>query len=603
VLPPSRRDHNPGGRSLETVGVSRARARERFLEGRELAGDSVREAIVASWRRSQLAGVNVDKLEPLYAEVDEDSRLVQAARPVLDRLESVLAGAPMSVILTDSNARVLERRAGEKELNQHLDSILLAPGFSYAEEYVGTNGIGTAVEERRGAHVFGSEHFSERLQSMSCAGELIRNPLSGRIEGVIDVTCWSTHATPLMVALVQEAARDIERRLLEQSTERERALLAEFLASSRRGSRPILSLSDDLVITNSTAAHLLEPADYQVLREHAAGLVRARRETVVEVPLASGQTARLRCRPVPTRSGLAGAIVEISIGGPAYRDFPVSPVWGPLPGLAGGSASWLNACRQVISASHTHTRLLLVGEPGVGKLALAQAAHRRGYPSGHLAVVEAPGRGDSEQHWLSDVRSCLAAPEGTVVLRHVDQLGPALTRELAALLEGRAGPAPWIVGTMCSTEGGAELDALVNQFTETVTIPPLRHRIEDVRDLVPELLGRLAPGRQVSVQPAVMRTLLRAAWPGNVAELQQALREALSRRRVGEIAVEDLPAAAHSTSRRVLTEWEALERDAITRALLASGGDKVKAAAQLGISRATIYRKITSYGIRIDGQG
>jgi transcriptional regulator of acetoin/glycerol metabolism len=257
----------------------------------------------------------------------------------------------------------------------------------------------------------------------------------------------------------------------------------------------------------------------------------------------------------------------------------------------------------VLAASHTRTRLLLVGEPGVGKLALAQAAHRRVYPSGHLAVVEAPGKGDSEPHWLSDVRSCLAALDGTVVLRHIDRIGPALSRELATLLDGRAGPGPWIVGTMRSTEGGAELDALVNQFTESVTIPPLRHRIDDVRDLVPELLGRLAPGRPVSVQPEAMRTLLRAAWPENVAELQQALREALAKRRVGEIAVEDLPAACHTTSRRVLTEWEALERDAITRALFASGGDKVRAAAQLGISRATIYRRITSYGIRIEGQG
>lgn len=586
---------------VEPSAALRARARERFLEAGELAGDSVRDAILASWRRSRAAGVDVDRLEPQYAEVDDDCRLVHAARPVLDRLENVLAGAPMSVILTDSKARVLERRAGEKMLNHHLDRIQLAPGFSYAEEYVGTNGIGTAMEERRSAHVFGSEHFSERLQSMSCAGELIRNPLSGRIEGVIDVTCWSTDATPLMVALVQEAARDIERRLLEQGTERERALFAEFLASSRRASKPILSLSDDLVITNATAAHLLEPADYPVLREHAIGLMRAKRETIIEVPLARGQTARLRCRPVPSRSGPAGTVVEISIGDPPAREHPMGrPLWEPLPGLAGSSASWVNACRQVVAASHMRTRLLLVGELGVGKLALAQAAHRRAYPSAHLAVVDAVTSG-SDQHWLAEVRSCLAAAEGTVVLRHLDQLGPAVSRELARMLEGRAGPGPWIVGTMRSTTGGPELDALVNQFTETATIPPLRHRIDDVRELVPELLSRLAPGRAVSVQPAVMRTLLRAAWPENVAELQQALREALSRRRIGAIAVEDLPSTCHTTSRRVLTEWEALERDAIVRALLASGGDKVRAAARLGISRATIYRKITAYGIRIEG--
>jgi transcriptional regulator of acetoin/glycerol metabolism len=53
----------------------------------------------------------------------------------------------------------------------------------------------------------------------------------------------------------------------------------------------------------------------------------------------------------------------------------------------------------------------------------------------------------------------------------------------------------------------------------------------------------------------------------------------------------------------VLTPWESLERDAIARALLEAGGNRAQAAALLGISRATIYRKIRAYGIAITGQG
>ena len=58
------------------------------------------------------------------------------------------ASEPVSVILTDADGVVLERRTGDSALHQHLDRVWLAPGFSYAERFVGTNGIGTALEGR-----------------------------------------------------------------------------------------------------------------------------------------------------------------------------------------------------------------------------------------------------------------------------------------------------------------------------------------------------------------------------------------------------------------------------------------------------------------------
>ena len=80
------------------------------------------------------------------------------------------AGEPVSVILTDSDGVVLERRTGDSALHQHLDKVWLAPGFSYAEQFVGTNGIGTALEGRGPAQVFGHEHYVELLADLACAG-------------------------------------------------------------------------------------------------------------------------------------------------------------------------------------------------------------------------------------------------------------------------------------------------------------------------------------------------------------------------------------------------------------------------------------------------
>ena len=91
--------------------------------------------------------------------------------------------------------------------------------------------------------------------------------------------------------------------------------------------------------------------------------------------------------------------------------------------------------------------------------------------------------------------------------------------------------------------------------------------------------------------------LMRSSWPGNVRQLQRLVHDVLRYRRAGVIGVEDLPPGMHSISRRVLSTLESMERDAIVRSLADAGGNKMRAARALGISRATIYRKIHEFGI------
>jgi transcriptional regulator of acetoin/glycerol metabolism len=75
------------------------------------------------------------------------------------------------------------------------------------------------------------------------------------------------------------------------------------------------------------------------------------------------------------------------------------------------------------------------------------------------------------------------------------------------------------------------------------------------------------------------------------------LRKVVQRRRVGSIRPADLPPECWTVSRRLLSPLESMERDAIVESLLDYKGNKVKAAESLGMSRATIYRKIHEYGI------
>jgi transcriptional regulator of acetoin/glycerol metabolism len=97
-----------------------------------------------------------------------------------------------------------------------------------------------------------------------------------------------------------------------------------------------------------------------------------------------------------------------------------------------------------------------------------------------------------------------------------------------------------------------------------------------------------------------MQLLLRHSWPGNTEQLWQVFRQVVQLRRAGVIAPKDLPPQCWTVSRRVLTPLESIERDAIVQALLDHDGNKVAAARALGMSRATIYRRIHEFGIVTD---
>ena len=565
------------------------RARERFLESGVVPSVPLRTGIVESWRRCLLSGVSCEDLAPPYFDdLDAEGPLMRAAKPVLDWLEQALPGAA-SLVLTDALGRVLERRVGERSLRGHLDRVQLAPGFSYAEEHVGTNGIGTALEARQLAFVAGGEHFAAPLHGLVCAGAPIKDRLTGRLVGALDITCRAMDASPLMSALACSGARPIERRLLEFNSERERALLEEFLAAERHGGQAIVAVADDLTMANRRATDLLAPSDHAIVRDKVIELLRAGGEDTTDLVLSRGELATLRCRPVEANS----AVVEISFTG--RRRSPPRPRVRPADlKLAGSSTVFANVCADLARHRQARTWVLLEGEPGVGKLALAKAVHHRYAPEKPFTVIE------STEDAACRFRAAPATPGGTVVLRHLerftDDAHAAVVDWLDAIIQDA--DRVWVVAT---AEVGAELpDDVLARLPATLAVPPLRHRIDDVRELVPALLSTSSLGRCVSCGPAAMAALLRSTWPGNVAELAQALRHALARRRFGQIQPEDLPESCHATGGRVLTRWESIERDAIIRVLLETNGDKTAAADLLGVSRATIYRKINAYGITVD---
>src|SRR5579862_1201517 len=266
-----------------------AEARVRFLTADVVDQSAVRKPILASWWRSRQWNVAADHIELDYLrDPDLESNLAQTADPVLRHLHEQLDGQPISIILTDAAGMVLTRMTADHDLERHLDGVKLAPGFSYAEDKVGTNGIGTALESGGPAHVFGHEHYAEHLEQFGCAGVPIHDPTSGKTVGVIDLTCWRKDADPLMLSLVKATADQITQALISASTGRDVDLLQEYVRTCRRTGGIVMALGNDVVMLNDHARRLLDPSDQAALIGHATEALTRRAAGAVSVDLPSG---------------------------------------------------------------------------------------------------------------------------------------------------------------------------------------------------------------------------------------------------------------------------------------------------------------------------
>jgi hypothetical protein len=206
---------------------------EAFLGGREVPPE-VRPEMLASWRRSWLSGLSpeTDLADvPFNLEFDRESRLVRAARPVLDHLAETLSDTTTSIILTDAGARILDRWVGAESLHAMFDRVSAAPGALYDETTAGTNGLGTAVEERRVAQVLGPDHFVETLRCFTCIGVPLRHPVTGGLEGVLDITCRYQDTNALLYHHRRRRPTETDDRSFWGGTRRDRSM-AKFCGPS-----------------------------------------------------------------------------------------------------------------------------------------------------------------------------------------------------------------------------------------------------------------------------------------------------------------------------------------------------------------------------------
>ena len=309
-----------------------------------------------------------------------------------------------------------------------------------------------------------------------------------------------------------------------------------------------------------------------------------------------------------------------------------------LDGITGTSAKIQDVMRMVSRLKDTRTPVLVTGESGTGKELVARAIHFRG-PLAQMPFVAVdcgalvPTLMESELfgHEKAAFTGALkskpglfhAANGGTIFLDEIGELPLELQAKLLRVLQekevrpvGSNEKNPVDVRVIAATNRDLEAAYRAGTFRKdlyfrldvvTVRLPSLRERRSDIPQLVHSFLDRYAPGENVQVTPAAMKTFLQYDWPGNVRELENCIARglALGDRRLIDVA--DLPASIGGAGSAGSDESEAsalsttaladLERMTILRVVQQAGGDKALAGRMLGISRATLYRKLKQYQI------
>lgn len=560
---------------------------ERF-EATPVAGELPATAaaeIRTSWERSWRSGVRPDlPLDRLDAvEVDQRSRLLRAALPVLDRVADELVETSYFTVLADSAARIVHRGRISRRTEDVLDDTGVVLGRQFTEDSTGTNAIAAPYELRRGVSVHGGEHFAQSLRGYSCYGYPIIHPVTRRLEGVLDLAGRAGEENPLFGPFLRQAVADIERALLADSREAGRQLLHAFDdAAGRRRDRAVLALGADgeIVLANRTAMDHLDAEDHSRLRELAEGLRGGGSGRLLHFGTAGGLDLQLRLEPVDAHGS-----VLISFA-PVYRSRRSTGAGPVLERLPDPVQLEVERCR-------THRLATVVaGDPGTGRtrtaLSLADADTTTVTVS--CADVDVDGR----VGWLDRVRR--AADTGAlVVVEGFELLDDHLLRAVGERIANGA----WVALTGPPMDRlGPEHRYLAFRCLGRIELRPLRERRADIPALARAMLAE-ATGGSARFTPPTLARLAELDWPGNLRELEHVVRTVVARRSAGDILVSDLPPEYRSgpeTAR--MSPWERSEHDTIVAALERNGGNKVAAARDLGISRGTLYNRIRSLRIR-----
>ena len=286
----------------------------------------VRDEIVSSWRDSIAAGLRSDGFAPRCESIGGSyDDLVELAGPVMDRLGADLTGTDVGALLSDDSARIVARSAADPRLCRELDALSVAPGFTWRVEVAGTNALGLATQHRLPTLVDGDEHFMDLLTAWTTAAAPISDPRTGQLLGAVTLVCPARSANSLLLPLARRAAREVEHRLLDGSSARDRVLEEHFLRARRRARTPLVVVGEQTLIMNTAASRVIIRTDQPMLWSLAADAIRANARSTGPFTSSDGHVLVGDVEAVRDGADVVGAVLRLRVSGAVTRLATMSP--------------------------------------------------------------------------------------------------------------------------------------------------------------------------------------------------------------------------------------------------------------------------------------
>jgi transcriptional regulator of acetoin/glycerol metabolism len=611
-----------------------------------------RENFVDPYRGYNNKILSHDELKDCYHNVQE---MINVAKPVMRSLYNSIKGSGYMITINHKDGIIMEL-LGDMSIRRLAESLDVVPGASCDENIVGTTAPGISLKEGIPARVDCKEHYCEIFHYLSCSAAPIFNP-QGRLLGCLVLSSTYDKAHPHTLGLVMAAAKSIEGEICYRALHNKLKKTYHYIDTiSNSMSEGMISINSqgEIMHINRQCADMLGTSIYECKGAPISKVIN-NAETLTGL-LAKNQKINDKELTLVTKKGRTRVNTNITVLEDESEDTvnylvtfkEIEKMQSTANKKAGLTASYtfddlkfvskkmqnVIACAQKIS--ETDSTVLIEGESGTGKEILAHAIHNYssrckkpfvavncsalpkeliqselfGYVEGAFTGAKKGGKAGKFE----------MANGGTIFL---DEIGDMSLEAQANMLRVLQEKQLMRIGGNHNIELDIRVIAATNKQLKSeiekgtfrpdlfyrlnilpIQVPPLRERREDILPLARYFIKRqcLSLGRpQVFLSPEVEEIFLSYDWPGNIRELKNIITRIIVILEGDKITLDTLPnelLMEKSAKTAPVVSLEELERKAIIDALSYYNNNIFKSAKGLGITRATLYKKIKKFNIR-----
>jgi len=630
-----------------------------IFKGTIPTNEQMRRVIEESHKRSEEYGVNREermadhvKLSP--AELVEKKivikDLLEVVTSTIEEFYELISPDDFMVALADNEGYILHFSGSDSIKSMCIDRNC-SPGYRWTEKDVGTTAISLCLKMQVSIQLNDRDHYCERAHGLTSSAAPILGH-QGVLQGILVISGDSRLVHPHTLIMITSAARSIERQMRLLRRNMEMSLYTGFLDSViEAAGTGLLTLDNELHIRkiNRQGKQILQSDNLEGKPVSILGKLNLDLGSIYKNPdrwknrechIQKGDRnihLFYSAQPVVSRQNeLLGAVLDFTEFNNIRKlvdKISGTKAFFTFHSLIGTSPAFLEVVELAKRASQSDSTVLLLGETGTGKELFGQAIHNAGkrakQPFVPINCGAIPGElleselfGYVEGAFTGALKGgrpgkFALASGGTILLDEIGDMPHDMQVKLLRVLQtGEVHPigARRVLQTdariIASTHVNLSKAVLQNRFRQDlyyrlnilpIRIPPLRERgADDIKTLANYFLKKENPQHQFT--PNAITALTSCSWPGNVRELGNVIQRALhvcDNRKITakNLGLTNRPAADEVANPGTLQH---MEKKMISATLKETNSNMAETARRLGISRATLYRKVKQYALETD---